>query len=126
MVNLGRGPKPTHRAREVDAADLLGPKIVFGHVGKAAERPQPAGNSDFPACFFKDFAVKRGYRLLATVNAAARQLELWYRLGLVGCKDVVALQKHRINPRSASVTLARLYRLAIASDHVAPLDLRLP
>ena len=81
----------------------------------------PARHRDLPAGFLEHLAVQRRDRVLAPVDPAAGQLELGHRLGLMRRQDAVALQQHRIDPGPAPIALPGLHRLAIASDHAAPL-----
>jgi hypothetical protein len=52
--------------------------------------------------------VQRRDRLFAPVDPAAGQLEFGHRRGLMRRKDVVALQKHRINSGAAGIALPGL------------------
>ena len=78
------GPRRAHRPRQIDVADLLGPAVVFRHVGEPPPGAEPARGRDRPAGLLVDLAVQRGDRLFARVDAAAGQLVLGLRLGLKG------------------------------------------
>jgi hypothetical protein len=121
MPGLGRRAQPQHRAGQVDRAQLFRPAVVFRHVGKAPERPQPAVDGDLPAGLFEHLAVQRGDRVFAGVDAAAGQLELGRRFGLMRDQDLGAPPQHGIDPGSEAVSLAGLHGLAETADHGRPL-----
>jgi hypothetical protein len=104
MSGLARRAKAQDGAGKVDRAELFGPKVVFRHVGEPPERAELASqrsSSRSP----QHLAVQRGDGMLAPVDPAAGQLELGHRLGLMRGKDVVAFQKHRIEPGPAGIAL---------------------
>jgi hypothetical protein len=64
--------------------------------------------------------------MFARINAATGKLEFVIWFGLMGEQNVIAAQQDGIDPGTAAVNLPREYRLAVASDHDAPLVRRLP
>jgi hypothetical protein len=60
------------------------------------------------------------------IDATTGKLKLVVRFGLMGKQDVIATHQDGIDPGTAAVNLPREYRLAVASDHDAPLVRRLP
>jgi hypothetical protein len=110
---------PHHRAGEIDVADLAPPAVVFRHVGVALEGAEPAQHPDAPAGLLEALAVERVQRALAGVDAAARQLELAARRGLLGDEHVAAVADHRIGAGPLAVGLSRVHRLAEASHGAA-------
>ena len=82
VKRFGRIAQPSHRPREIDKADLFGPQVVFGHVGKAAKGTDAARIGDAPAGFLDHLAVQRGDGRFAGVDAAAGQLQVGMGLRL--------------------------------------------
>jgi len=71
---FGWRPKRPNRPRNIDHAELLGPKVVLRHIGKAAKGTQTPRCTDFPSGFFKHFAMKRLYRPFPGVYASTGKL----------------------------------------------------
>ena len=126
MAFFGGRTKPQRGLGDIDRADFFGPAVIVGHIAKAAEGPKPARSGDAPAGFLHHFAVQSGQRVFARINAAAGKLEFVIWFGLMGQQDVIAAQQDGIDPGAATVNLPRHHRLAVASDHDAPLVRRLP
>ena len=91
MPRLGRGADAQNRTGEVNRADLLGPKIVFGHEGEASECAQPPNTRDMIAGFFHHLAVQGGNRVLTLVDTATGQLILRCRFGLMRGQNSAAI-----------------------------------
>ena len=102
---------------EIDVAQLLGPEIVFRHVGEISKRPDAARRGDGPASFFINFAVKRGHWAFTGINTAAGQLKLRFGLILMGDQHFATLQQNGVSPRATGVDAVRLGRFSKPWDH---------
>ena len=105
------------RARHIDHAELLRPQIIFRHIGKTAERSDPARAGDSPAGFLEDLAVQGGDGRFSRINPATRQLEFWQRLCLMGQQQICTPRQDGIGPRPALVDLPLPWRFTEPSDH---------
>lgn len=121
VAGFGRWAKAQGRAGQIDAAQLFRPEPVIGHVAEPAKGPDALDPGDAPAGFLHHFAMKRGDRVFARINPAARQLEFGVRLGLMGQQDVVAPQQDGIDAGPPAIALPLFHRLAKASNHPCPL-----
>lgn len=117
MAGFGGWTKKAQRSGEPDVTELFGPEIVFRHVGETTEGAQPAGGRDAPAGLFADLAMQRAQDRLARVDPAARQLELGFRLGLVGHQNRSAAQQNRIDTTTQAIAPPVLTWLTESADH---------
>jgi hypothetical protein len=119
VQGLDRRPHPQHRPRDIDVTDLLGPKVIFRHIGEPPERPHPARCRDMPAGLLINFAVQRPHRVLALVDPAAGQLQLRIGLALESQQKVPPARQDCVNPRPQPVLLTGPHRFAIPPDHAS-------
>lgn len=121
MGRLARRPDPTRGSRKVYVAQLLGPHIVFRHVGESAKRSQTARGTDSPARFLDHLAMQGVQRRFTRVDPPTRKLKLRARLRLPGDQYLPTLDQYGIGSGAQPVVLLRIYRLAEPPYHGLPL-----
>lgn len=84
MKRFGGLMQLSNGIRDIDMADLFGPKLVFRHIGKTAEKAEPARLRNAPSGLFKHFAVQCREDGFSGVYAATRKLEFRGRFCLMG------------------------------------------
>ena len=88
---------------EIDVTDLARPDFVFRHMAVALEGAEPAQDLNAPAGLFQAFAVQGADRPLAWIDAAAGQLELVARVGLLRYQRLAAVEDDAIGARPVAV-----------------------
>ena len=91
------------RTAEIDVTDLARPEVVFRHMAVALEGAEPAQDLNAPAGLFQAFAVQGADRPLAGIDAAAGQLELVARAGLLRHQRLAAVEDDAIGARPVAV-----------------------
>lgn len=117
MAGFGGWAKSADWFCKVQCANLLGPQIIFWHVGETPECTQFSANRDAPAGFLQHLAMQGRDRVFALVNSTAGQLNFWARLHLHSSQQAVTQRQDGIDTGSARVALPCFWRIAIPSDH---------
>jgi len=107
MIRFGWRAHASRRSRLKDEADLLGPEVILGHIGKSAKGTTISGGREMPSGFLKHLTMQCRDGAFTGINSATGQLQIQPTLCFALCGDQHAARsgQDRIDTATDGVSL---------------------